>query len=298
MNKFLLMTTALALYVMSCENSGTTVDISLFESSSSVLKSSSSSVNITHSSSSVKVSSSSVLENYSSVAQSSSSTIASSSSVITSSSSAVISSSSEASSSSVCSAGFVADANTLYLEDFETTPAEGSLVKGICGNALSLEPGESEKLNISLTDSLDAGTVQFWFRPGDEFSSDTTRVLLGTDQARLLFYYANGSLYFQKNITDHYVYVSAAVAFENGWNLVAAQWGNDHVDLYLNDILLNTKNTTAYGYQPYSSDPSVDPILVGEKTYCCISTPGVADAMSTSGDFDQLRISNIQRYEE
>lgn len=284
MNKFLLMTTAFALYVTSCENSGTRVDIFLFESSSSVVKSSSSSVNITHSSSSVKVSSSSVLENYSSVAQSSSSIITSSSS--------------DVSSSNACSTGFAADANTLYLEDFETAPAEGSLVKGICGNALSLEPGESEELNISLTDSLDAGTVQFWFRPGDEFFSDTTRVLLGTDQARLLFYYANGSLYFQKNITDYYVYVSAAVAFKNGWNLVAAQWGNDHISLYLNDILLNTKNTPAYGYQPYSSDSSLNPILVGKKTYCCINIPGVANAMSTAGDFDQLRISNIQRYEE
>jgi hypothetical protein len=264
-----------------CDENGTEVNISFLESSSSNASLSSS----------VKMQSSSSQGFYSSTFTSSSSTKASSSSIITSSSS-------EASSSSVCSVGFLADANTLYLEDFETTPTEGTLVKGICGNALSLKPGESGELNISLTDSLDAGTVQFWFRPGDEFFSDTTRVLLGTDQARLLFYYANGSLYFQKNITDHYVYVSAVVAFENGWNLVAAQWGNDHVDLYLNDILLNTKNTTAYGYQPYSSDPSVDPILVGEKTYCCISTPGVANAMSTSGDFDQLRISNIQRYVE
>ena len=60
------------------------------------------------------------------------------------------------------------DDSTLFMDELEAIYQEGTLVDGVCRKAISLKDGEVAPLGINMVDSMKAGTVEFWFRPGED----------------------------------------------------------------------------------------------------------------------------------
>ena len=188
------------------------------------------------------------------------------------------------------------DDQTLYLDELEAEYELGTLVDGVCGKAISLKDGENIQTGINLIDEMPAGTVEFWFRPSEEFDLNTARTLLGNDGARVHFFVKNGELIFQKNHTDIHNYVKGAVKLNKDWNLIAGQWGDGYMSLWVNgEMIASMKHED--GYQPSNRYADENLIVIGYKSWCCMEGPGQHSSMTTSGDFDQLRISTVPRYE-
>ena len=189
------------------------------------------------------------------------------------------------------------DDNTLFFDELETIFEEGTLVDGVCGKALSLSDGQVAPLGVNMIDSMKAGTVEFWFRPGDDFYDVPARTLLGNDGARVHFFMKNGELYFQKNHADQHFFVNNPVQLDSGWNLIAGQWGDGYMSLWLNGKLV-AKMKHELGYAPAMRGiPFENLLVIGFKSECCMEGPGQYEGMRTSGSFDQFRISNIARYD-
>lgn len=189
----------------------------------------------------------------------------------------------------------VMDDSTLYLDELETVYREGESVDGVCGKAISLKSGEVAPTGINLVDAMAAGTVEFWFRPNDDFF-ETARTLLGNDGARVHFFYKNSELYFQKNHHNKHFFVKGAVELKKDWNLIAGQWGNGSMSLWVNGEKVADMVHTE-GYEAASrSNPYENLFVIGFKSDCCMEGPGQNEAMTTSGAYDQLRISNVVRY--
>ena len=193
------------------------------------------------------------------------------------------------------SPALVMDDSTLYMDELETIYSEGELVDGVCGKALSLKSGEVAPTGINLIDPMAEGTVEFWFRPGEDFN-ENARTLLGNDGARVHFFYKEGVLYFQKNLSNRHYFVKGSVELKNDWNHIAGQWGNGKLSLWVNGQELASIDHNE-GYEPASrNNPYENLFVMGFKSSCCMEGPGQSSAMTTSGAYDQLRISNVVRY--
>ena len=143
---------------------------------------------------------------------------------------------------------------------------------------------------------MPAGTVEFWFRPGEDFDEESARTLLGNDGSRVHFFVKDGKLVFQKNHADIHYYVQAPVQLKNDWNLIAGQWGDGFMSIWVNGKMIASKKHEE-GYMP--AQRGIDGenlIVIGRKSRCCMEGPGQFSAMTTSGAFDQLRISSVPRY--
>ena len=189
------------------------------------------------------------------------------------------------------------DDNTLYFDELESIYQEGKLVDGVCGKAVLLADGEVAPLGVNLVDSMKVGTVEFWFKPGEEFYEKSARTLLGNDGARVHFFYKDGELIFQKNHHNQHFFVKNKVGLDSGWNLIAGQWGDGYMSLWLNGKLV-AKKEHALGYAPAMRGIQFENLFViGYKSYCCMEGVYQYEGMTTAGAFDQFRISNITRYD-
>ena len=65
------------------------------------------------------------------------------------------------------------------------------------------------------------------------------RTLLGTDGARLHFFYSEGKLYFQKNLSDEHHFVSASITLPDEWTLISGQWGDGYISIYISYAIRN-----------------------------------------------------------
>lgn len=189
------------------------------------------------------------------------------------------------------------DENTRYLEELEILFNEGELVEGICGNGLKLHDGQVAPLGINLIDSLRIGTIEFWFKPNEDFLQKDAWTILGNDDSRLHFFYKNGNLIFQMNHANLHFFASGKADFLNDWNLIAGQWGDGYLSVWLNGILI-AKIKHDLGYVPSSREKKFENLLViGYKSSCCMEGPEQYQSLTTSGSFDQIKISNIPRYQ-
>ena len=149
-----------------------------------------------------------------------------------------------------------------------------------------------------MVDSMKAGTVEFWFRPGEDFKNKPVRTILGNDDSRMQILYKDGELVFQKNHADKHYFVKGHAIFKEDWNLVAAQWGDGNMSIWLNGIKVASV-AHEYGYVPSIRNRSLENLLIiGFKSGCCMEGLGLGSPLSTSGAYDQLRISNVARYKE
>ncbi len=197
----------------------------------------------------------------------------------------------------VCENGLHRDSNTIYFDELERIYQEGTLVEGVCGNAINLASGEVAPLSINMVSNMDKGTVEFWFKPNANFYKDSARTLLGNNQARVHFFVKDSSIIFQKNVTGKHQYVKGIHYLTNDWTHIAGQWDGKTVSLWVNDEKV-AQEDYAFGYE-YSTDndqPYENLLVIGYKSKCCMEAPGQIDALTTSGSYDQIRVSNITRY--
>ena len=143
------------------------------------------------------------------------------------------------------------DENTRYLDELESLFDEGELIDGVCGKALKLDDGQVAPLGVNLIDSMSVGTVEFWFRPNEDFYDKKARTLIGNDGARIHFFYKNGEIYFQKNHHNQHFFVKGAVELKDDWNLIAGQWGDGYMSVWVNGELVDRWEHTK-GYVPAS----------------------------------------------
>ncbi|SHL13560.1 LamG-like jellyroll fold domain-containing protein [Fibrobacter sp. UWEL] len=197
-----------------------------------------------------------------------------------------------------CEDGLKMDGNTIYFDEMEGLYLEGSLVKGVCGNALNLKSGEVAPLSINMIFPLEVGTVEFWFKPNEDFYDKSARTLLGNDEARIHFFVQGDRIVFQKNHADKHFFVEGEVTLSEEWNHIAGQWDGKNMSIWVNGKMVGKKEHT-FGYEAsirHLSD--YDNLLVlGYKSRCCMEGPGQYSSLTTSGSYDQVRISNIPRYE-
>ncbi|WP_407446861.1 LamG-like jellyroll fold domain-containing protein [Fibrobacter sp.] len=188
------------------------------------------------------------------------------------------------------------DENTRFLDELESLFDEGEQVKGVCGNALKLNDGQVAPLGVNLIDSMKIGTVEFWFRPNEDFYDRNARTLMGNDGARIHFFYKDGELYFQKNHHNQHFFVKGKANLKNDWNLIAGQWGDGYMSVWLNGEMVACWEHDK-GYAPATRGvPFENLVVIGYKSGCCMEGAGQYTGMTTSGAFDQFRISNIPRY--
>lgn len=189
------------------------------------------------------------------------------------------------------------DEATENLDELENLFKEGHLVKGVCGLALNLKDGQVAPLGVNLVHDMPKGSVEFWFRPGDDFYNKKARTLLGNDESRLHFFVKDGELIFQKNHADKHFFVKAPVNFGSGWTKIGGQWGDGYMSLWVNDTLV-ARMEHSLGYQASRRGKKFGNLLViGYKSYCCMEPTGQYSEMTTSGSFDQFRISSRLRYD-
>ncbi|MDY6332719.1 MAG: LamG-like jellyroll fold domain-containing protein [Fibrobacter sp.] len=197
----------------------------------------------------------------------------------------------------VCKAPALAmDDKTLYFDELDAEYEEGTLVEGVCGKAVSLKDGESIQTGINLIDEMPAGTVEFWFRPGEDFDEKFSHTLLGNDGARIHFFVRFDTLFFQKNHSNTHYYTYGKMTLKKDWNLIAGQWGDGYMSLWVNGEMIASKKHEE-GYQPSNRYENENLIVIGRKSGCCMERLAQSDPLTTSGDFDQLRISSVARYE-
>lgn len=197
----------------------------------------------------------------------------------------------------VCKAPALAmDDKTLYFDELDAEYEEGTLVEGVCGKAISLKDGESIQTGINLIDEMPAGTVEFWFRPGEDFDEKFSHTLLGNDGARIHFFVSFDTLFFQKNHSNTHYHTYGKMTLKKDWNLIAGQWGDGYMSLWVNGDMIASKKHEE-GYQPSNRYENENLIVIGRKSGCCMERLAQSDPLTTSGDFDQLRISSVARYE-
>lgn len=167
------------------------------------------------------------------------------------------------------------DENTLYFEDFD-------------GNILCIYPDSIYMTGAVLDENLSAGTLEFFFRPHEDFFGKTS-VLIGSDGARLLVYYDRGNLILMMNKTNVFRYVSDVANVKKDWNYVQVKWNAEVASLYLNnekvgemDLLGGYEASSRYGEQE---------LVIGYKSDCCMSGAGYFNSMTTSADFGPIKIS-------
>lgn len=187
------------------------------------------------------------------------------------------------------------DEYTLLLDEMEGIYREGTLVDGVCGKGVALASGEVAPLTINMVDEMSKGTIEFWFKPAEDFFN-LDRTLLGNDEARIHFFVMNNLLVFQKNHADKHYYVMGPAKFKKGWNKIAGQWGDGYLSVWMNDELV-AKIAHTEGYKPSNRGKPFGNLLVaGYKSSCCMEGPGMYSPLTTSGAYDQIRISIIPRY--
>ena len=198
----------------------------------------------------------------------------------------------------VCKAPALAmDDKTLYFDELDAEYESGTLVDGVCGKAISLKDGESIQTGINLIDEMPAGTVEFWFRPGEDFDEKFSHTLLGNDGARIHFFVRFDTLFFQKNHSNTHYYTYGKMTLKKDWNLIAGQWGDGFMSLWVNGEMIASE-AHEKGYEPAARGrESENLIVIGRKSGCCMERLAQSDPLTTSGDFDQLRISSVARYE-
>lgn len=196
-----------------------------------------------------------------------------------------------------CENGLRMDEHTIYFDEMEGLYCEGSMVEGVCGKAVSLKSGEVAPLSINMILPLEVGTVEFYFKPNADFFDETSRTLLGNDESRIHFFVQGNKIVFQKNHADKHFFVKGDLKLnENDWNHIAGQWDGTTMSVWVNGEMVGQINHP-YGYQTSTRAKKYGNLLViGYKSSCCMEGPGQYSAMTTSGAFDQIRISNIARY--
>lgn len=187
-------------------------------------------------------------------------------------------------------------ADSECFQDFETFEFFSATVmtstEGVDGGKALLLPGEQYLvLPWDMDKRIDVGSLDFYFKPGDDFNERGNYALVGNDGARMNVFYKNGNLYFYKNLANIFVSVSAAASLKKGeWNRITAEWNAESglIAIFLDGKQLASQATEYPYYSPSDRGRSDNVVMVGYKSDCCLG--GLSGEYFGEGAFDNIKV--------
>ena len=251
----------------------------------------------------------------SSTSKRSSSSSAKSSSSMVSSSSRESSSSEESSSSRSSSSSALTSSSrnetisncidSECFEDFENFELEddaGLSIDGSAGvdgsKALSLTSDSYVVMPWDLDDTIQAGSLDFYYKPGLGFETYGSYALVSNDGARMSVLYSDGTLYFYKNHTNIYVVISGEVNFERDeWYRITAEWNAElgYIALFLDGKQIAFGAVEDAYYSPSNRGSSENTLQIGYKSGCCMNL--LAGPLYAKGMFDNVQVTTENIFE-
>ncbi len=190
----------------------------------------------------------------------------------------------------------VMDEYTLQYEPFKILAQKNLNDSSAEAYAISLNSVKTYDTGWKLETNLAEGSLEFFFRPHNNFDRAEAYALVGTDGARLLVYYDDGNLVFMMNKTNQFDFVKAPADILDGWNFVCAQWVDGKMSLFLNGTEIGSDQID-HGYE-YSTRYDENEMLVGYKSSCCMEGAGRGAQMYSAADFGPIRLSSMARERE
>lgn len=187
-------------------------------------------------------------------------------------------------------------ADSECLQDFETFEFFSATVmtsaEGVDGGKALLLPGEEYLvLPWDMNKRIDVGSLDFYFKPGDDFDEQGNYALVGNDGARMNVFYRQGKLHFYKNLANIFVSVSAAAPLKKGeWNRITAEWNAESglIAIFLDGKLLASQATEYPYYSPSDRGRSDNVVMVGYKSDCCLGS--LSGEYFGEGAFDNIKV--------
>lgn len=187
-------------------------------------------------------------------------------------------------------------ADSECLQDFETFEFFSATVttstEGVDGGKALLLPGEQYLvLPWDMDKRINMGSLDFYFKPGDDFDEQGNYALVGNDGARMNVFYKRGYLYFYKNLANIFVSVSAAALLKKGeWNRITAEWNAESglIAIFLDGKQLASQATEYPYYSPSDRGRSDNVVMVGYKSDCCLGS--LSGEYFGEGAFDNIKV--------
>ena len=194
-------------------------------------------------------------------------------------------------------------ADSECFQDFETFEFFSATVmtstEGVDGGKALLLPGEQYLvLPWDMNKSIDVGSLDFYFKPGDDFDEQGNYALVGNDGARMNVFYRQGKLHFYKNLANIFVSVSAAASLKKGeWNRITAEWNAESglIAIFLDGKQLASQATEYPYYSPSDRGRSDNVVMVGYKSDCCLGDLNMN--YFGEGAFDNIKVVSENVFE-
>lgn len=194
-------------------------------------------------------------------------------------------------------------ADSECLQDFETFEFFSATVmtsaEGVDGGKALLLPGEEYLvLPWDMNKRIDVGSLDFYFKPGDDFDEQGNYALVGNDGARMNVFYRQGKLHFYKNLANIFVSVSAAASLKKGeWNRITAEWNAESglIAIFLDGKQLASQATEYPYYSPSDRGRSDNVVMVGYKSDCCLGS--LSGEYFGEGAFDNIKVVSENVFE-
>lgn len=187
-------------------------------------------------------------------------------------------------------------ADSVCFEDFETFEFFSATVmthtEGVDGGEALLLPGDQYLvLPWDMNKSIAEGSLDFYYKPDDDFVESGSYALVGNDGARMNVFYRQGRLYFYKNLANIFVTVSAPASLKKGeWNRITAEWSTESglIAIFLDGKQLASQATEYPYYSPSDRGRNDNVVMVGYKSNCCLGN--LNSEYFGAGAFDNIKV--------
>ena len=194
-------------------------------------------------------------------------------------------------------------ADSECFQDFETFEFFSATVmtstEGVDGGKALLLPGDQYLvLSWDMDKRINVGSLDFYFKPGEDFNEQGNYALVGNDGARMNVFYKNGNLYFYKNLSNIFVSMSAAASLKKGeWNRITAEWNAESglIAIFLDGKQLASQKTEYPYYSPSERGRNDNVVIVGYKSDCCLGD--LSMNYFGEGAFDNIKVVSENVFE-
>ena len=189
------------------------------------------------------------------------------------------------------------DFENFKLDDDAGLSIESSV--GVEGSkALSLTSDSYVAMPWDLDDTIQVGSLDFYYKPGLGFETYGSYALVSNDGARMSVLYSDGTLYFYKNHTNIYVVISGEVNFERDeWYRITAEWNAElgYIALFLDGKQIAFGAVEDAYYSPSNRGSSENTLQIGYKSGCCMNL--LAGPLYAKGMFDNVQVTTENIFE-
>lgn len=189
------------------------------------------------------------------------------------------------------------DFENFKLDDDAGLSIESSV--GVEGSkALSLTSDSYVAMPWNLDDTIQVGSLDFYYKPGLGFETYGSYALVSNDGARMSVLYSDGTLYFYKNHTNIYVVISGEVNFERDeWYRITAEWNAElgYIALFLDGKQIAFGAVENAYYSPSDRGSSENTLQIGYKSGCCMNL--LAGPLYAKGMFDNVQVTTENIFE-